>query len=85
MIILKKRIENHSERKRILSKRGYDEDDLLDQNDVRIYQFDTADTETEITELKWNEEAGFILKTFAKALDALLNETIDISSEDLDL
>jgi hypothetical protein len=38
------RLKNHPDREKIMRELGYDEEDMLDCKDVRVYQFDSNDT-----------------------------------------
>jgi energy-coupling factor transporter ATP-binding protein EcfA2 len=70
------------DRNRLMSESGYDEDDLLEPKDVHIYQFDDRGIHSEVTAVPWNVKNGFIINTFIDALDSILQNTIDITSED---
>jgi predicted ATPase len=70
------------DREQLMSEFGYDEDDLLEPEDVRIYQFNDRGTHSEVTAVLWNAGNGFVVSTFIDALDSILQNTIDITSED---
>jgi predicted ATPase len=69
------------DKERLMSESGYDEDDLLEPEDVRVYQFDDKGTHSEVVAVPRTED-GFVIKTFIDALDSILQNTIDITSED---
>ncbi|MDR1158932.1 MAG: hypothetical protein LBK75_11650 [Oscillospiraceae bacterium] len=49
---------------------------------MRIYQFDDRGTHSEVTAVPWSVEDGFVAEIFVDALDSILQNTIDITSED---
>ncbi|MDR3204637.1 MAG: ATP-binding protein [Deltaproteobacteria bacterium] len=70
------------DRKQLMSEFGYDEDDLLEPENVRIYQFDDKGIYSEVTPILWNTENGYVVSTFIDALGSILQHTIEITSED---
>jgi hypothetical protein len=54
----------------------------LEPKNVRIYQFDDRGTHSEVTAVPWSVEDGFVAEIFVDALDSILQNTIDITSED---
>jgi hypothetical protein len=72
----------HPDRERLMNELEYDEDDLLEPKDVRIYQFDDKGTHSEVIAVPWDAQEGFVVKTFIDALESILQNTIDITSED---
>ena len=74
---------NDDERKKyLMNKYGYDEDDLISEDKVRMYQFDInkEDGFTEVTELK-SSEYGFEVPTFNKVLKKISDEIYDFQEE----
>jgi hypothetical protein len=58
---------------------GYDEDDPITQEDVRVYQFDSHGTRSLVREIDFDPDDGFPARTFTASLSALLDETIQIT------
>lgn len=74
---------NEEERKKyLMNKYGYDEDDLISEDKVRMYQFDInkEDGFTEVTKLK-SSEYGFEVPTFNKILKKISDEIYDFQEE----
>jgi predicted ATPase len=76
------RLKNHPNREKIMRKLGYDEQDLLDAKDVKVYQFDSNETRSSVKEIKFDPEDGFVAPTFINSLSDLLDETTQILRED---
>jgi predicted ATPase len=76
------RLKKHPNREEMISKFGYDEDDLLDLEKVSVYQFDEHNGLTTVSKIDYDKERGFVAPTFIDALGAILDETIDVTSED---
>ena len=74
---------NEEERKKyLMNKYGYDEDDLISKDKVRMYQFDInkKDGFTKVTKLK-SSEYGFEVPTFNKILKKISDEIYDFQEE----
>jgi hypothetical protein len=77
------RLKKHPNREEIMKRLGYDEDDLIAQEAVRVYQFDSHGTRSSVKEIDFDPEDGFPARTFTASLSTLLDETIQITrSED---
>jgi AAA15 family ATPase/GTPase len=76
------RLSQRTNRVQIMESFGYGEDDLLNEGDVRVYQFTDNGTYTSVEKLPWDEENGFVANTFVNALNSFLDETIEITAED---
>jgi hypothetical protein len=77
------RLKKRPDCEQVMSKLGYDEDDLLDSERVAVYQFDTKEGRTIVTKIECDEDRGFAAPTFIDALGEILNETMDVESEEL--
>lgn len=76
------RLDKNSKKQVLLSKYGYDEQDLICFSDVRVYQFKLdKELDTTIVENIEGKEYGFSLKTFTNALEDML-EQIKVFSEE---
>ena len=74
---------NDDERKKyLMNKYGYDEDDLISEDKVRMYQFDINKEYgfTEVIKLK-SSEYGFEVPTFNKVLKKISEEIYDFQEE----
>ncbi|CRF31726.1 hypothetical protein BRSU_0331 [Brachyspira suanatina] len=73
---------NDEERKKyLMNKYGYDEDDLISEDKVRMYQFDIEeDGFTKVTKLE-SSEYGFEVPTFNKVLKKISDEIYDFQEE----
>ncbi|WP_143277865.1 AAA family ATPase [Brachyspira sp. G79] len=73
---------NNEERKKyLMNKYGYDDDDLISEDRVRMYQFDIEeDGFTKVTELE-SSEYGFEVPTFNKVLKKISDEIYDFQEE----
>ena len=73
---------NSDERKKyLMNKYGYDEDDLISEDKIRMYQFDIEeDGFTKVTKLK-SSEYGFEVPTFNKVLKKISDEIYDFQEE----
>ncbi|WP_300755908.1 AAA family ATPase [uncultured Brachyspira sp.] len=73
---------NNEERKKyLMNKHGYDEDDLISEDMVRMYQFDIEeDGFTKVTKLE-SSEYGFEVPTFNKVLKKISDEIYDFQEE----
>ena len=73
---------NNEERKKyLMNKYGYDEDDLISEDRVRMYQFDIEeDGFTKVTKLE-SSEYGFEVPTFNKVLKKISDEIYDFQEE----
>ncbi|WP_295154170.1 AAA family ATPase [uncultured Brachyspira sp.] len=74
---------NNEERKKyLMHKYGYDDDDLISEDKVRMYQFDInkEDGFTKVTKLE-SSEYGFEVPTFNKVLKKISDEIYDFQEE----
>lgn len=73
---------NNEERKKyLMNKYGYDDDDLISEDRVRMYQFDIEeDGFTKVTKLE-SSEYGFEVPTFNKVLKKISDEIYDFQEE----
>ena len=73
---------NDEERKKyLMNKYGYDKDDLISEDKVRMYQFDIEeDGFTKVTKLE-SSEYGFEVPTFNKVLKKISDEIYDFQEE----
>lgn len=63
-------IKDENKKNQILKDYSYTENDTIDIDKIRIYQFDTDDNDiTTIKELKGNRETGFYIETFHKYIN----------------
>jgi predicted ATPase len=76
------RLKNHPDREKIMKELGYDEEDMIDPKDVKVYQFDSNKTRSSVKEIEFDPEDGFAAPTFTDSLSELLNETMQILRED---
>ncbi|WP_300757428.1 AAA family ATPase [uncultured Brachyspira sp.] len=61
---------DENKKSQILKEYSYTEDDTIDIEKIRIYQFDTDDNDiTTIKELKGERETGFYIETFHKYIN----------------
>ena len=74
----------HKDKQRLMDKYGYEEDDIIDIDDVSIYQFDTFRGKTEIKKLSYEEYSGFLPSTFKNALKDIYDQGMDFSYEEDD-
>jgi predicted ATPase len=77
------RLEKRPDREQMMLKLGYDENDLLNSENVRVYQFDAKEGRTTVTKIECDEDRGFAAPTFIDALGGILDETIEVESEEL--
>ena len=80
-------IKNLSEKKDLMKEFNYIDDDLINSDDINLYQFDTNKDKdgktTIITELDRNKY-GFVIPSFIDALRNFSNETLDLYPKDDD-
>lgn len=63
-------IKDENKKNQIMEEYSYTENDIIDIEKVRIYQFDTDDNDiTAIKELKGGRETGFYIETFHKYIN----------------
>ena len=62
----------------LLKRLEYDEDDIINPYDIKVYEFKIVDYKTEVRLLKLTKE-GFEVPSFNKALIELANETMILS------
>ena len=65
---------------RLMQTFGYSKDDLLNADDVRMYQFDSESENTRITQLE-RGEYGFVVPTFNDTLQKMLDEVYAFDNE----
>lgn len=69
------KLNNHDDRKDLQVEFGYDDDDLISQDDVCVYQFIVGDDEkTTVEKLEYTEN-GFVVSSFIDNLRQRLRET----------
>lgn len=75
-------IEDKEKRNSLIKNYSYTENDILDIEKIRIYQFDTDESgSTDIKELKGDKRTGFYISTFHNYIDKASNEYYDIYNE----
>lgn len=68
------KLNNRSEdREELLQQFNYTEDDLLNPDEINLYQFERGETHTNIQKLK-SGKYGFVANLFNKAIDELVDE-----------
>jgi hypothetical protein len=75
------RLKKHPECKKIMQSLGYDKDDLIAPEDVRVYQFDSTGTHSSVREIEFDPDDGFAAQTFIDSLSAILGETMQVVQE----
>jgi len=70
------KLSHHKNKKELMEKYEYENEDLIDKNDVKAYQF-IDDGGTVVKPLKLTSQ-GFEVPTFNESLISLANETIDL-------
>ncbi|MBW5390955.1 hypothetical protein E6A51_12325, partial [Brachyspira hampsonii] len=79
--MIKLNSNNEEIKKYLMNKYGYDEDDLISEDKVRMYQFDIEeDGFTKVTKLE-SSEYGFEVPTFNKVLKKISDEIYDFQEE----
>lgn len=77
-----KGIENKEKRNSLIKNYNYTENDILDVEKIRIYEFNTDKSDsTDIKELKGDKRTGFYISTFHKYINKASNEYYDIYNE----
>lgn len=75
-------IEDKEKINSLIKNYSYTENDILDIEKIRIYQFDTDENDsTDIKELKGDKRTGFYISTFHNYIDKASNEYYDIYNE----
>ena len=69
------------ERKKLLKKFRYSNQDLLNLDEINVYQFNRGSKSTQITKLE-SREYGFVVPTFNDALDKLFEEIYDFQGDE---
>lgn len=75
------KLKHHENREQLSKKYNYEEQDMLNSDDVRVYQLSTKNNKTEIRKLEANEY-GFPIPTFNEVLIELQEETIELLGDD---
>lgn len=76
-------MKDENKKNQILKEYSYTENDTIDIDKIRIYQFDTDDNDmTTIKELKGDRETGFYIETFHKYINNASLEYDVINNED---
>lgn len=76
-------MKDEDKKNQILKEYSYTENDTIDIDKIRIYQFDTDDNDiTTIKELKGDRETGFYIETFHKYINNASIEYDAINNED---
>ena len=68
----------------LMQKFGYSKKDLLNVDDVWMYQFDANTENTRITQLE-RSEYGFVVPTFNDALQKMLDEVYALDNEEMNI
>lgn len=77
-----KGIKDKEKRNSLIKNYSYTKNDFLDVGKVRIYQFDTDESDsTDIIELKGDESTGFYISTFHNYIDKASDEYYNIYNE----
>lgn len=74
------KLNNHPKKEELLNKFGFKENEILDFNDVRVYEFEIKDGQTTVTNIKGSNE-GFPTPTFNDVLYKLTNEMLDLEED----
>ena len=75
------RLHGHPDREALLTQYGYDENDVIDPNRTRAYEFVQTSNGTKITELNRTEE-GFVVPSLNETLISLTQETIEFNEDE---
>lgn len=65
------KLSKHHDKEELMEKYGYKESDLINIDDIKLYQFDVDYGKTKITPLNPDEDYGFIAPTFNQTLESL--------------
>lgn len=77
-----KGIKDKEKIKSLIKNYNYTENDILDVEKIRIYEFNTDKSDsTDIKELKGDKRTGFYISTFHKYINKASNEYYDIYNE----
>ena len=76
--MIKLNSRNNKVQKDLINKFGYSKSDIIDSDDIQMYQFNTDGKNTTIISLEKNEY-GFIAPTFNDALENTLDEVYGIN------
>ena len=68
-------------RSELLEKFSYTNDDLLNPEEINLYQFDRSEKQTIIKKLESNKY-GFVVPSFNKAIDKLMSEIFAFQEEE---
>ena len=80
-----KGIKDKEKRNSLIKNYSYTKNDFLDVGKVRIYKFDTDESDsTDIIELKGDESTGFYISTFHNYIDKASDEYYNIYNEIVD-
>lgn len=71
------KLYSHPEKDRICGELNIQENELIDANDVSVYQFEIKNNKSRLTKLECGEN-GFIVPTFNNALDMIMEEAYKI-------
>ncbi len=72
------KLSNIKNKKDLMDKLGYDKDDLIHKEDIKVYEFKVTNNQTEVIPLTLTDE-GFEVPSFNNALIELAEETITLS------
>ena len=72
------KLSNIKNKKDLMDKLGYDKDDLIDKEDIKVYEFKVTNNQTEVIPLTLTNE-GFEVPSFNNTLIELAQETILLS------
>ncbi|MDO5135219.1 MAG: AAA family ATPase [Eubacteriales bacterium] len=75
------KLRNHTQCSELMKEYGYNKDDLLDENDIKMYQFlPECDGKTHLTSLEATNY-GFVVPTFNNALEQIVKEVYAFQEE----
>lgn len=76
------KLNSHPDKEMLMEEYGYEDNDLIEAGDVKVYQFDVQkDGSTKITEIEADED-GFHIPSFQKTLNELLQQSMAFEMEE---
>lgn len=76
------KLNSHPDKEKLMLEFGYQNDDLIEAEDVKVYQFDVQlDGSTKVTELKADQD-GFQIPSFQRTLNELLQQSMEFEMEE---
>ncbi|SET36965.1 AAA family ATPase [[Clostridium] polysaccharolyticum] len=76
------KLGNNPQKDSLMQKYHYEENDLIDVEDVRVYQFDVQENGYTKVTLVEADEDGFRIPSFQKALSELLGQGMEFETEE---